>query len=394
MNIHFTTFITDLNIFMQIIKMRTRLILAILIGLSFLSQAQSNLNNTPLSNGNDSQRTNLQIPNIPGFITLTGDFHSHTIFSDGEVWPTVRILEAWQEGLDVIAITDHLEYKPHKSYLQADHNTSYEIAKIEAKKKDILLVKGSEITRSMPPGHLNALFITDANALDKPDWKDAFQEVSNQDALMIWNHPGWKAQQPDTTKLFDIHKELIATKKISGIEVANYTEWYPIALDWCIKNHLAVFANSDIHEPIQQLFDLSKTHRPMTLLFVRERSLEGVKEAIKAARTVAWFENQLAGPEELLAKLVKESIKIGSPYYRTGDEETDFKYFEVTNLSDFQFEFVNESKTNGAPKKFSLQPRKSIVLTIYKNEKSLKCTIVNIHTGVKSNLAVDLIPRH
>ncbi|MCE1168129.1 MAG: PHP domain-containing protein, partial [Sphingobacteriia bacterium] len=94
-------------------------------GIYSLVNAQYNPNNTQLSNGNDSQRTNLQIPNIPGFITLTGDFHSHTIFSDGEVWPTLRILEAWQEGLDVIAITDHLEYRPNKSYLQADHNTSY-----------------------------------------------------------------------------------------------------------------------------------------------------------------------------------------------------------------------------------------------------------------------------
>lgn len=373
--------------------MRIKLIIIFLIGLSLISQAQDNPNNTPLLNGNNSQRTHLLIPNITGFITLTGDFHTHTVFSDGEVWPTVRIQEAWEEGIDIIAITDHIEYRPHKTYLQGDHNTSFDIAQIEAKKKNILLIKGSEITRGMPPGHLNALFINDANLLDKTDWKDALNEASQQNALLIWNHPGWRVQQPDSTKLFDIHKELIANKRIAGIEVANYTEWYPIALDWCITNHLAVFANSDIHEPIQQVFDRSVTHRPMTLVFVRENSLDGIKEAITAARTIAWFDKQLAGPTDLLSKLVKASIKVGVPFFRTGNEETDVKYFEITNKSDFYFEFFNDSKSNGAPQKFSLQPRKSIIVKVFRNERSLKCTLTNIHTGMNQNLTIDLLKR-
>ena len=27
----------------------------------------------------------------------------HTVFSDGTVWPTVRVTEAWEEGLDAMA---------------------------------------------------------------------------------------------------------------------------------------------------------------------------------------------------------------------------------------------------------------------------------------------------
>lgn len=45
-------------------------------------------------------------PDIPGYITLTGDFHVHTDFSDGVVWPTFRIDEAVREGIDIISITD------------------------------------------------------------------------------------------------------------------------------------------------------------------------------------------------------------------------------------------------------------------------------------------------
>jgi len=59
-------------------------------------------------------RKEIRIPDIAGYRTLKCDFHMHTVFSDGNVWPTVRVDEAWREGLDAIAITDHVEYHPHK----------------------------------------------------------------------------------------------------------------------------------------------------------------------------------------------------------------------------------------------------------------------------------------
>ena len=49
-------------------------------------------------------RQEIHFPDLPGYQTLECDFHSHTVFSDGSVWPTVRINEAWREGLDTIAI--------------------------------------------------------------------------------------------------------------------------------------------------------------------------------------------------------------------------------------------------------------------------------------------------
>jgi len=36
-------------------------------------------------------RKEVKIPDIPGYLTLKCDFHMHTIFSDGLVWPTVRV---------------------------------------------------------------------------------------------------------------------------------------------------------------------------------------------------------------------------------------------------------------------------------------------------------------
>jgi hypothetical protein len=57
-------------------------------------------------------RDPLPVPDLPGYQTLKCDFHMHTVFSDGQVWPPLRVMEAWRDGLDCIAITDHIDYQP------------------------------------------------------------------------------------------------------------------------------------------------------------------------------------------------------------------------------------------------------------------------------------------
>ena len=93
------------------------------------------------------QRRIVNLPNIPGYVTLKCDFHLHTVFSDGNVWPTVRIDEALRDGLDAIAITDHLEYTPKKDYIPVDLNAAWKIGEKYAKERNLILVHGAEITR-------------------------------------------------------------------------------------------------------------------------------------------------------------------------------------------------------------------------------------------------------
>ena len=104
-------------------------------------------------------RNELRLPDIAGYETLTGDFHIHTVFSDGKVWPDVRVNEAWRDGLDVIAVTDHLEYRPHGKKIEGDLNEPYRIAAKRGEQLGILVIPGCEITRQKPVGHINALFI-------------------------------------------------------------------------------------------------------------------------------------------------------------------------------------------------------------------------------------------
>ena len=144
----------------------------------------------------------------------------HTVFSDGNVWPTVRVDEAWREGLDAIAITDHIEYQPHKDDLPTKHARPYEIAAAKAKDLNILLVRAAEITRDTPPGHYNALFVKDIAALDIKDFLTQIKAANEQGAFVFWNHPGWK-QKGDESYWFDIHTQLFNEKLVQGIEFIN-----------------------------------------------------------------------------------------------------------------------------------------------------------------------------
>ncbi|MCL4195381.1 MAG: hypothetical protein KJZ87_26825, partial [Thermoguttaceae bacterium] len=106
-------------------------------------------------------RREVQFPDVAEYQTLVCDFHMHTVFSDGSVWPQVRVAEAWRQGLDAIAITDHIEYQPHKDDLPTKHGRSNELAAGAARQANLLFPTGAEITRDTPPGHFNAIFLED-----------------------------------------------------------------------------------------------------------------------------------------------------------------------------------------------------------------------------------------
>ena len=42
-----------------------------------------------------------------GSVVLAADLHTHSVFSDGEVWPSIRVKEAHLDGLEVLAVTEH-----------------------------------------------------------------------------------------------------------------------------------------------------------------------------------------------------------------------------------------------------------------------------------------------
>jgi hypothetical protein len=232
----------------------------------------------------------------------------HTVFSDGLVWPTVRVDEAYREGLDVIAITDHVEFRPRD--IIGSQNRPYEIAKPVADAKGIILIRGGEITRGMPPGHHIALFLTDVDSINKPDYMDALRAAKAQNAFIFWAHPGWDSQQPDTTLWFAEHTKLFEQGLMHGIEIVNTDIYYPEAHGWCLEKNLTMVGVSDVHQPIQTVVDFAKgERRSMTLVFAKEASVEGIREALDARRTAVFSNNRIIGEEKYLRELFENALE-------------------------------------------------------------------------------------
>ncbi len=327
-------------------------------------------------------RREIVLPDIPGYKTLKCDFHLHTVFSDAIVWPTVRVDEAWEDGLDAISITDHIEGHPKK--LPGQNHQAYEIALPSAKARNIILVKGGEISRGMPPGHLNAIFVTDVNALNVPDWMDAIGEAVRQGGFVMWNHPGWRKQQPEVTRWMAEHEAIWEKGWMHGIEVFNEKEWYPEAIQWAKDKNLAIIGNSDVHDVYNRKYDRNRFPiRPVTLVFAKERTEASLKEAMFARRTATLFFNKLVGPKELVEPLVRQSISVSDPFLYDGG----FIYFEVKNSSDIEFTLLKIGKDDsGLPEK-TILPRQSTVVARVKQEKgqarAYSFRLENVLTGVE-----------
>lgn len=266
---------------------------------------------------NAQVRYEIQFPDLPGYLTLKCDLHIHTVFSDGTVWPTVRVDEAWRLGLDAIAISDHIEYQPHRADIPTNHNRPYEIAAGRARERNLLFPKATEITRDTPPGHFNAIFLDDIDPLDTEDFLEVFRQAEAQGAFVFWNHHDWQGQERGGW--MDIHTELFENGWLHGMEVANGSTYYPRAHQWCLDRGLTMIGTSDIHQPDLNERTTSDRHRSLTLVFAEERTLDSLKEALMDGRTAVWIEEKLIGLPEYLEPMFEASVDVFEPHLRTGN---------------------------------------------------------------------------
>lgn len=311
-------------------------------------------------------RNKINFPDILGYKSLKCDFHTHTVFSDGNVWPTYRVEEAWRDGLDVIALTDHLEYQPHKDHIPSNHNAPFQIAKNLAGELGITLIQGSEITRKMPPGHVNAIFVTNGSVLVKDDWKDAVMEAKKQGALLFWNHPSWISQQPDgIAKWYAEHDWLLQTGILFGLEVYNANVYSPETHQWCIDKKLAVLGNSDTHDPLYFEWAAEKvSHRPITLVFAKDNSPESVREALLDRRTAIWYDHKLIGDEKYLKEIYGKSISIDKSKISAVGRES--KPLLITNNSDVDYDLklISVNPSIQFPKEMKLMANRTLKVNV------------------------------
>ena len=361
-------------------------------------------------------RDRIIFPEVEGYQVLKGEFHIHTLYSDGQVTPEVRVYEAWRDGLDVLAITDHPEYL--KVAFPDDRGRAYQRAKQLATQLDLLLIHSAEVTTastssaSLRPARnsdYTALFISDESPLSG-DYPAVFKSASqDQRGILVWAHPH--------TEWVPEARGLLKRGRLDGIEIKNTqvgnrlgtqfslgTWFYPQAMDWCLENNLAVFAVSDAHWPIDLLIDRSKgERRPMTLLLSKSRDSQGVYEAIKQRRTLAYFNEMIWGSERWLKAVAEVSLQLHSA--EPADlSEFAMRYLSVENLSSVPFIVrfsLNEadgsisfnaaisSLPGSLPKTMRLAPNSTTLVpfTLKKNRDlsrplEIQLTVTNLLSGV------------
>ncbi len=343
-------------------------------------------------------RSAIHIPDIAGFRTLRCDFHIHTVFSDGAVWPNIRVEEAWREGLDAIAITDHIEYHSHKDDLPINHDRSYEIARSSGNDLGITVIKGSEVTRDMPPGHLNAIFLKSSKPLDVKDWRDALKEASGQGGFIFWNHPGWASQQPDgKARWYPEHTELLEKGMLHGMEVANDQDYYPEVHRWCLEKNLTMMSNSDIHEPVGQVWDTGNGElRPLTLVFATDSSPEAIRDALFAHRTAVLFKHMLIGRREYLEPIFTGSVKVLNNSVSIRGKRSAL--VQIQNTSDLDYRLVGGGQFDEVlvPSRLLLKSGKTVLLQVRGKSETLNAkktlefryTVENLKLTPEENLGV------
>lgn len=352
----------------------------------------------------DVHRKEIFIPQVNGFNVYKADLHTHTMYSDGQVLPKYRIREAWQDGLDIIAVTEHVEYRPveedlvkyldkytdkkrkeavnhriiseaaTKDGIMVDLNTAVQISQKLAKSYGLTVIPGLEITRDANEiGHFNALFTTDNNLIYDPDPYQAILNAKAQNAIIQHNHPGWRR-----TKLgfSEWQKKVYGEGLVDGVEVVNGDEIYPGIVDRCVQGGMYITANTDIHATTAADYRVNGTDRPMTLIFAKDQSLESVREALEAQRTLALAYNNLWGADQLLKDLFMACVKV---------ENVSGRKYKLTNLSSIPFVLQQDGAN-----RVHLDPMTSIFLTISKGDSALVFNVVNMWNGVDSNPKVEI----
>lgn len=307
----------------------------------------------------------IKFPSFGAYQTLSTDLHMHTVFSDGSVWPDIRVQEALMDGLDAIAMTEHLEYQPHSADIpHPDRNRAYDLALAEAKNHDLLIIRGSEITRGAPIGHNNAVFIEDANKMLKEKAEESFREAKNQGAFIFWNHPAWTAQSSKGLPvLSDFQKERIKMGELHGIEVVNFGAYAEESLALALEHDLTILATSDVHGLIEWDYSNKGLQRPVTLVFAKERSLAALNEALKAKQTVAAYNDLLIGRQEFLEPLILNSVSIHNPQYMAGTEIVELTLKNECS-SDLIFENKSEYTFHESSPVFVLKAHESKIVKV------------------------------
>ena len=353
------------------------------------------------------ERRNIVIPDVDGYKVFKADLHTHTFFSDGHLSPDMRIREAWIDGLDIMAITDHLEWRKFepdmlkflRGYVpKGTKPVNYAISKTVADENGIkvdlnapfyglqksldyygiMVIRGIEVTRRPELyGHFNALFTKNNNTIYDDDPEQSILKARSQGAIIMHNHPGWKRE---SLEMHEFEQKVYDKGLIDGVEIMNTNEFYPKAIDRAKQYGLFMAASTDIHNTTADFYHSGQL-RNMTMILAKECSEESVREALAARRTIAYSFGTMAG-EELLLKALFDACVTAEEILT---KPNGAKLVRIVNNSSLPF-VLNA----GDSRAVTLSPFAAHNMTM--SGESLDLTVENMWCGADKRLQVKIVP--
>ncbi len=254
---------------------------------------------------------------------LKGDLHMHSTYSDGRTSPFALVLASLDKGMDFLSVTDHDTYE----------GSEIAIKKVKKNNIDILVLPGEEVsvggkrdmTISQGNGHILAINTNksiDKQRSNKKEYekeldtivKDLKKENINKSidlkhyAKNIWvinkikeakgisilAHPNWVYKDGKYHLHQAFYKEMLKSSHLDGVEVFgeekikehnNMTHLTALQTKNKYK-YLSPFANSDAHDSDHEIGER------FTIVFVKDKSAEGIISAIKEGLTCAIFKRE------------------------------------------------------------------------------------------------------
>jgi hypothetical protein len=220
----------------------------------------------------------------------------------------------------------------------------------------------------MPPGHLNAIFLTNSMPLashqlaaTRPAWRMSKARSS------FGITPAGGAQLKDN-KVRLVRRTFVARR-------ARLPARHRSRERTRLLSRSAPLGDREEADHVQQLRHprpaesrLSRPpandHRPLTLVFAKDRSREAIKEALFARRTAVYSGEQLIGDEQYLKPIFANAVKFVKPSVKITGKD---KYFlQLANTSDITYELerVGDVADLTTPKSLRLAGNKTVLFEV------------------------------
>ncbi|MDM1398633.1 hypothetical protein HX049_15915 [Myroides odoratimimus] len=159
------------------------------------------------------------------------------------------------------------------------------------------------------------------------------KDAKKQGAFIQWNHPPYKQKTKDQWEA--PQQRLLEEGLLDGIEIVGHTNLFTKAMQWADQYQLTITSSSDIHYLIDTKHEFY--HRPITLIFAKENTVESIKEALFQKRSIAYYKDQLIGDKKFTEAIFTTSIK--AEYFDCSTEKKS-KTFALNNTSDIPFKLT------------------------------------------------------